>query len=849
MRLLVLSLFLTSGACALIYEITWTRMLTLVFGSTSFAVSTILASFMAGFGLGSYFFGKYIDRRGNPLMVYGVLEAIIGLFALLFPFIVAGLTQLNVYIHRDLWPDASYYQLSAVKFLIYFLTVLIPASMMGATFPIIVKFFVRHIQKLGEGVSVIYTINTLGAVIGCLATGFILIRTLGLTATTYWTAGLNLLIGVIAIALSRAARTESITEAPAPQAPQKGDSAFTTPVPLSHGMATVVLVAFFLSGFCALAYEVLWTRMLVFAAGVTTYAFSAMLATFLCGLAIGSIVFAKIIDRQKNLLLLFAILQFAIGLTAYASQFVLYRPAFFLAIETGESLEFAHTWAEFARRLFTTTAGLMLIPTVLMGATFPLVNKIYVGSLGSLGSGVGRAYLLNSIGSAMGAMVVGFLIIPAVGIGNGVAIIAVINILLGGFLLFNAGSPPPSHTHARYPLTAICLSVLFVGAIIVHSFSEEMSVVEKGLRKALSKNYNVLHHREGMSGTITVREHKGNGARSLLIEGFDAAGTGTDYNYMRMLGHLPMLLCDDPKDVLVIAFGTGTTSGTIGMYEHERFDIVELCQDVIDSDHHFVAHNRNIIDDERTSVVIDDGRNHVLTTTRKYDVISMEPMPPYFPGAMNLYTRDFYKLCKARLTDKGVMCQWLPPHSQSGPDQRGLLRAFAEAFEHTSLWYFEGTLAVVGAQQELSISLPQLAERMKSPAVHESFKQTGLHDPLLFVAHYLMGSETIKRYVADVEPATDDNPYVEFFSIPKKSALFYQCLNCLDSVNRAEDPFPLLRDIPQGKEAEVRSGLADRVKFVHNKLRQNIGEAARRGRFTQDLLDAQLPLQPAAGGN
>lgn len=857
MRLFALLLFLSSGACALIYEITWTRMLTLIFGSTTFAVSTILASFMAGFGIGSYFFGRFIDRHGEPLKVYGILELIIGGIALLFPFVVDALMGLNIYIHRELWPEASYFEHSVIKFVLYFTTILIPASLMGATFPIIVKFFVQGLRGLGTGVGTVYTVNTLGAVIGCLATGFILIRLLGQTTTTYWAAAANITIGITAIVVNAQIRksgaaaegdshADKHNQSKAPPTAEADEPRPAIP-PL---VASVILFGFFMSGFCALAYEVLWTRMLVFAAGVTTYAFSAMLATFLCGLAIGSILFAKLVDKQKNLLVLFAVIQFAIGLTAYfGSQIVLSDPDFFQALTNRNSLEFADSWLEFSWRLFSSTASLMLVPTILMGATFPLVNKIYVSSLQGLGRDVGKAYLLNSLGSALGAMAVGFVVIPNIGISHGLLLIALINIALGGIVLAMAGmvSTAKSEKARSIPYEMISLGVCVVLAapLLIVSFKSTMPALELGIRGALEDNFEVLSYKEGTSGTTTVVEHRARRkARDLFIEGFSAAGTSQSYNYMRMLGHLPMLLCDDPKDVLVIAFGTGTTSGTVGMYEHERFDIVELSEEVIDVAHYFESRNRNILEDDRTNLIIDDGRNHLLTTNRKYDVISLEPMPPYFPGAISLYTREFYEICKSRLTEKGVMCQWLPPHSQSARDQQGLLRAFSEVFPHTSLWFFEGTLAVIGTQQELSINLPDLTRRMQSPLVKQDLAVTGLDDPVAFLANYVMGPATIAKYVDDVEPVTDDHPYVEFFSVPKKPASFYQSLNCLDAIYRQDDIFPLLTGIKPEEEEALRIKLAKQREAIRRFIELSSANAARIQGFEDELNQSLKPLGP-----
>ena len=301
-------IFIFSGASGLIYEVIWMRQLTLIFGSTVFATSTVLTAFMAGLALGSFYFGRKIDESTqSPLRIYALLEAGIGAFCLVWPLILSVLGALYVLIHRNV--TSEFYTLSLIRFVLTFAVLLIPSTLMGGTLPVLTRFFVKRLEQLGTNIGVLYALNTFGAVIGTVAAGFFLLEALGIR----WTLGVGIAInfGVAAIALALAPRVseteiderhdETSQQVEPEDIPQRAER---------H----LVLWAIGISGFCALAYEVLWTRIMVFFLGSTTYAFATMLAAFLFGIALGSIVFARWVDRIKQPVAIFGIVQLGIGL-------------------------------------------------------------------------------------------------------------------------------------------------------------------------------------------------------------------------------------------------------------------------------------------------------------------------------------------------------------------------------------------------------------------------------------------------------------------------------------------------------------------------------------------------------
>ena len=357
-------IFIFSGASSLIYEVIWMRQLTLIFGSTVFATSTVLTAFMAGLALGSYYFGRKIDESTqSPLRLYALLEAGIGAFCLVWPLILAALGAIYVLIHRNV--TSEFYTLSLIRFVLTFGVLLIPSTLMGGTLPVLTRFFVKRLEQLGTNIGILYALNTFGAVVGTVAAGFFLIEALGIR----WTLGIGIAInfGVAAVAVALAQKV-SVTEATEADEPgEETQQAESEDVPYLPEKR-LVLWAIGVSGFCALAYEVLWTRIMVFFLGSTTYAFATMLAAFLFGIALGSIVLSRWVDRIKQPIAIFGIVQLGIGLFA-----LILMPAFEELYGMSSALQSTFGASRFWT--FFSCFLVMCLPTFLMGASFPLVTK------------------------------------------------------------------------------------------------------------------------------------------------------------------------------------------------------------------------------------------------------------------------------------------------------------------------------------------------------------------------------------------------------------------------------------------------------------------------------------------
>lgn len=794
-RLLPL-LFFFSGACGLIYEIVWTRMLIVVFGTTVFAVTTVLSAFMGGMALGSFLFGRWADRYGRPLRMYACLAFGIGLFALLFPLLLSGLRGGYVALYRI--AAGSFYVLSLLRFFLCFVLLLIPTTLMGATLPVISRAFVRGRRRLGWSIGGLYGINTFGAVVGCFGATFFSMAYLGVKESLYLAAILNLLIGGIALLLSYRAERALGDEEPTPGEgwfspvlhPSAGGQG-SAPLRESRGQEGMVLWGIALSGLAALGYEVVWMRLLgMVLQSNTAYAFGIMLMSFLIGLSVGSAVFGRWVDRWRDLFLVFGSVQMAIGLFGLFSVLLFGRLPRIV-----DALPFSSWWGYVGGR-FLASLALMLIPTVLMGGVFPLASRIYAQDMNRLGRGIGVLYSANTVGAILGALVAGFVLLPLFGTQGAIRGLAFVNIGVGVAILLVTSS---HRRRLRWGLvggTGLVVLAALVGIpgnTMVHVYRQSEPEAE------------LVYWNDGVTGTVTVHRFEDGG---LLLKVNGGGEVPTDYASLqtfRMLGHLPLLLHPDPKDVLVIAFGGGIALGAVAQHEVERVDCVEIASGVLEGAAYFSSFNHGILDrlrgpDSNLRLIIDDGRNYVLTTDQRYDVITGDATHPGSSDSWVLYTQEFYALSRERLNPDGIMCQWLPMHGLSEGDYRMILYTFQSVFPYTTLWLFNEYTILLGTLEPLRIDFRELKARMGQPKVRDSLTDVGLDDPVALLSCLVMDSEAVGRFVEGSRVNTDDHPYISF-SEPRRYAMAAGLPNLFNVGQAMTRVFPLLTDM----EAEAES--------------------------------------------
>ena len=770
----VLVLFFLSGATGLVYEVVWHRMLVLVFGSTAFATATILASFMFGLALGSFCFGRLADRYRDPLKVYAYLEAGIGVFALLFPVILSGVTAAYVGIYQQF--DATFYLFSLLRFILSFLILVIPSFLMGGTLPVLSKLFIREFGRLGAGIGSLYGTNTLGAVVGTFSAGFFFIILFGAKETTYIAAAVNILVAAAAFGLSRFAplqhqdnrRTAGSVgnRQPDRQPGQPGRQ------PYPPYVYFVILGVYGLSGFCALAYEVLWTRVLVFYVHSTTYAFTIMLTSFLLGIAVGSLFFGRLIDKSKQQLGLLAAIEVLIGLFAILSIWE-FRTLDDLMVSLTDRMP---SWQMFVVARYAGAFLIMFIPTLLMGIAFPLASKIYSQNRERLGRYVGNIYSVNTVGSVLGSIAAGFVMIPLIGITNGIILVASLNLILGIVILL--AHPFMGRTAKWAVVAGIAVIIPVAGAAI--PTDRPLGLYSRPFRD-LEEGGKVLFYDEGIGATVTVHQLPPDPAdkqvyKLLEVDGVNVAGTMPTLRLSQKLqGHLPVLLYKastgkDPRNVFLLGMGTGASSYAATRHRIDRLDVLEIVAAEIDALPFFREINRDILSEPKVRIRIDDARNFLLATQEEYDVIESDTIHP--EQNANVFSREYFELARERLSEDGVFSVWLPMYGMSEETFKILINTLYAAFPHVTVWYASTQptrhALLVGSRQKLKIDYGLLQEELAYPPVRESLAEVGLDDVFAVLGSFITDESRLSGYVADSLVSTDNRPYLAYYNPVQK---------------------------------------------------------------------------------
>jgi spermidine synthase len=755
LRILYL-LFFLSGGTALIYEVIWIKELTLIMGNTVYSSTTVLAAFMGGLALGSILLGRYIDNtKVSPLKLYAVLELGIGLFALSVPYILAGFNPLYKYIYQA--SSFNNHLITFLKFVISFCLLLIPTFLMGGTLPILSKYVISSPQHVGKRTGTLYAVNTLGAVMGSLLTGYLLIGLIGIKATTHLAVVINLLLFLFAYLLS----TLSVKALPIEKKIDYKTSPQNEPTnEYSEMSITLVLIIYALSGFTALAYEIIWMRVFIPFLSSSIYSFTTMLVAFLLGLSLGSWICSQFVDLDNKLVLSLGMVQILIGFFSLLSFTLFYLFYLLFSKQLNLALENMNAWA------FLITIGfyffILLPPSLLMGSVFPLAVKICSNKkIKVIGKTVGDIYFLNTIGAILGSLITGFFLIHWLGVRGSFILMVGLN-LLGGLVLivFNV----KARGGIRLALAGT-LSVILTLILLTYSKDTFQKILIDRLNhlKIIGKNSKVIYYREDTTANICAVESS-RSAKNLLINSIPVTGNVLE---TKLMAHLPLLLHRNPQKGLVICFGMGTTFRSAYLHGID-LKAAELVPNLVECFLLFYGDGKAILDDPKTKFIINDGRNHLLLSQEKYDIITVDPSPPlYSSGTVNLYTQEFYQLCRQRLTDDGIFCMWLWVPSCRESEFKMLVKTFISVFPHTTVWsgVYRFGIYLLGSNQKFSINLPSLARRIQNPLIQEDLEQSIKHpikiDDQFILSLFLFDKETAWDFVKDATILTDDHPYIE----------------------------------------------------------------------------------------
>ncbi|MDX2175721.1 MAG: fused MFS/spermidine synthase [Candidatus Sumerlaeia bacterium] len=784
---LVAGIFFLSGAASLVYEVVWTRALVNFFGASLYAVATVLTSFMGGLALGAWALGRRADRVEKPLRLYGWLEIGVGATALLFPFALR-LTEPIVGALYATGGDTHFHVFTLVRFILVFVLMLVPTTLMGACLPVLSKAYSAHARTFGQPVGRLYALHTSGACAGVFLSGFLLIEHLGVFQTLAVTALVNIAFGALAVVLggrhfvARRAGSEPGTREPKP-----------APSPARR----FVLATYVFSGLAALGLQVCWFRALIYSFDTlkaTTYSFSGMLLVFLLGLAFGSALMERFVSRVRHLLTAYALLQLGVGLGAALSFFIITDLRIGITDIENEVLN----WPLAVGNVLFRTAAAILLPTFLMGVGFPIATALVVRERAGLGGDVGRLYAANTVGAIFGSFLSGFVLIPLFGIGTCITVFTGMYLAIGvAGIALAAREELPGRAWLA-PAAALASALLLArvwGLANQHPFQR------------IQGDETIVFYKEGPTATVSVVEDKA-GERTIYVDDVGVAGTDrilqTD---QKTLAHMPMaLLGGEATRVLSVGFGAGGASWSYTQYpELAEIHTIEISPEVLSAAReltkasHGIVYEERVVEraragglerlpgarhplsaythraapgfltfDPRFRVLLDDARAYLHFTELKYDVIATDCTDLRYKSNANLYDLEYFTLCREAITDDGLVVVWMPLGGLSDRAFRMALRTFERVFPDMTVWFFPNEpthyCLLIGGKGPLRIDYPRVARALAIPSIQEDIDLLSLQDPLKLISCFVADARSVRGYLGDGPINTENHPLIEFES-------------------------------------------------------------------------------------
>jgi len=722
-----------SGAAALVYQVLWVRQLGLLVGMEVYSITTAVSAFFAGLAAGGAAFGRKADHVASAIRLYVALEIAVAACAVSTTLTLPYAAMPFVWIQERVGPLA---------WVLPFLLVGGPAFLMGGALPVAVRALRADSSKTARDGGLLYASNTAGGIAGALVACFAFLPWFGVRGTALAAACLNITAAAVAWTLSKR-QAESREREP------------KMPDPVVESRMALWLYA--MAGAIALGYEVVWSQAITQFVGTRVFAFSIVLAVYLGGLAAGSWLGSRFALRVGDSSGLFGLLIACAGLVAMM-EFGVLGP---WVVETQSIVErtvLSSTGSQ-AMRMYAGFAmaglGLVFLPTLLLGAAFPVALKLIVGAR-HVGADVGAVMAANLAGGIFGTLLTGFVLVPRLGLVGTLGGLAVGAAAVGVVAALSSGGG----WALRLSVAAVSLAVAVAAFMTPANRLANLLLATRG-------GGVLVFYEEGQGATVAIAQQrsKDNVFRRLFIQGVSNSGDAMpSMRYMRLQAMLPVLIHDsEPKSLLVVGFGTGITAGETLRYPGlEKRVCAELLPAVVRSGEMF-PENYKAWSDPRLEIRIRDGRHELMRSEQQYDVITLEPPPPSANGVANLYATEFYELARSRLAPKGLLAQWLPIATQNEGDTRSLVRSFLNVFPYATLWTTEvHEMLLVGSASPIRLDATRIASRFASGNVPASLLAVGVVSPAALLATWMMGREGLELFTGGAKPVTDDRPSIEY---------------------------------------------------------------------------------------
>lgn len=719
-----------SGMCALVYEIVWTRAFTPIFGLTVYATTTVLCAFMTGLGIGSALAPRLVERNRHRIWrLYALLEAGIGICALLIPWGMGAVE--NIY---------GAVGSGVVRFLASLLILAPPTILMGITLPAMVCAL--RGERGGARVGLLYGLNTVGAALGCLLVGFVLMERFGILRTSALTAGLNLLLAGAALLLARVHRPE----VPASPAETVSRETGALPQPLLY-------LLYFLVGVVAFGLELCWLRLLVFYLQASAHSFAILLAVHLSGLGLGALLYARVLARRlpttAAALRVFVVIELLVGILGAATLHVSGKLAAAWALMI--RLVGADGWWLINAEKAAVAALLVFPSALLMGLVFPLLAGLCEARGISSHAATGRLYAVNTAGAVAGSLVTGFLLFDLLGIQHTITLFSALSLAIALCALAGTGR--------RFQIAAAGIAGL---AVLLWVATPPRMLIRQ-FERYVGK---VLFYRESASDITFVYERSERGQMYRALAFHDGRGTSSTQpvvNYVnRLLAYSSMALKPDAKRVLVISFGCGNTASTFLRFPIERLDVVDISAGAFEAAPYF-ATNLEVLRDPRVRTHVEDGRNFLLRSRETYDIIELELPTLHTDGVVFLYTSEFYRIAAARLAPDGLLSQWIDVLQTQREPSFQLIHTMLQEFPNATLWAAKWAWWVNGTRggAPLRVDGERVHALFSTPEVQADMRRVGtsLADVL---GHLVASPDVLTAAVSGRPLVTDDRTRLDY---------------------------------------------------------------------------------------
>ena len=748
-------LFFSSGLASLVYQTVWIRKFALLLGGTTYSMSVVVSTFMAGLAVGAAVIGRFSDRTRRPLVLYALLEVGIGACALVLHF-TDGVRERMAMALIDS-PALEGTLLIRVSIVLLWLG--LPCFLIGGTLPVMVRFVVRNLSHLGQQVGSLYFINTLGAAIGTLVTGYFLVERFGLSGTTFLAVGINVVVAGLALWVHRQAEGPSTPlgvngSAEDPSTPLGVNGSTSTPLGV-NGSIVIAAIAFFFSGFCALVLEMTWTRLLLGFLQSGVLIISTNLFIVLTGFAVGGMAISRIADRTERPAALAGLLFALTGLATLAGLG---------SVEILAGYRSLNRYQPSAVDI-SAMVGLMLPAALFMGATFPVLVRVLVTNKDRIGTQLGGFYALNTLGTVLGGVAAPFFLIPRIGTASSVLVAVGLQLAMALLLVvFGWGKASPRFRFGTLGTIALSLA-LVPGNLDLYHRALTADAVQRYPNWSKERAYV-----EGPDSTVILYEadEVGRNLQSddnrFRIQVNVSPLVAFDTNETKLMAHLPLLAVPDPKRALVICFGMGNTYRAALAHDIE-VDVVDINGAIPELAR---IHQRNpakTFDNPKGHITINDGRNFLLLTPHKYDMITIDPAPPVWTvGLGNIQSKEFYQLMADRLTDQGVVEAWMLSGLEG--DYEVTLAAFRSVFPYIAV--FRGVkyqaFHVLGSKSPIRVSTARLRKLFTDPMLLEDLGETDIKyfSPSLIKNLYVTNEVGVDEMIKGVEPLSDDHPILEY---------------------------------------------------------------------------------------